>query len=59
MEVLTLARYILEMSLMEYELIDENDSQMAAAAMLLAIKMSENVDTKWVIYLCHSIYLND
>jgi len=39
METLTLARYILEMSLMEYDIIEERDSFVAAAALLLAIKM--------------------
>uniref|UniRef100_A0A2P2I6B5 G2/mitotic-specific cyclin-B3-like n=2 Tax=Hirondellea gigas TaxID=1518452 RepID=A0A2P2I6B5_9CRUS len=36
MEELTLSRYILEMSLMEYELLDASDSAVAAAALLLA-----------------------
>lgn len=36
MEELTLARYILELSLMEYDLIDASDHAMAAAALLLA-----------------------
>ncbi|KAK3882843.1 hypothetical protein Pcinc_012813 [Petrolisthes cinctipes] len=36
LEDLTLARYILEMSLMEYDLIDSSDSALAAAALLLA-----------------------
>lgn len=39
METLTLARYILETSLMEYDLIFTKDSKMAAAALLLAFKM--------------------
>lgn len=39
METLTLARYILETSLMEYDLIFEKDSKMAAAALILALKM--------------------
>ncbi|XP_076335108.1 G2/mitotic-specific cyclin-B3-like [Tachypleus tridentatus] len=39
MEVLTLARYILETSLMDYDLIDIRDSMVAAAALLLAIQM--------------------
>ncbi|XP_018006504.1 G2/mitotic-specific cyclin-B3 isoform X2 [Hyalella azteca] len=36
MEQLTLSRYILELSLMEYQLIDASDSALAAAALLLA-----------------------
>lgn len=36
---LTLARYILEMSLMEYDLVDERESKIAAAALFLAIEM--------------------
>lgn len=39
MRTLTLARYILETSLLEYELIDEFESKVAAAALLLAFKM--------------------
>lgn len=39
METLTLARYILETSLLEYSLVDELDSKMAAASLLLALKM--------------------
>lgn len=35
MEDLTLTRYILEMSLMDYELLDSSDSALAAAALLL------------------------
>lgn len=40
MELLTLARYILELSLLEYDLIDVPDSLMAAAALSLALRMS-------------------
>ncbi|XP_049851612.1 G2/mitotic-specific cyclin-B3 isoform X1 [Schistocerca gregaria] len=39
--VLTLARYILELSLMEYTFVSESDSKLAAAALLLALKMKE------------------
>ncbi|XP_046402110.1 G2/mitotic-specific cyclin-B3 [Ischnura elegans] len=39
MQVLTLARYILETSLMEYDLISRSDSKMGAASLLLALKM--------------------
>lgn len=46
MEELTLARFILEMSLMEYELVEEKDSKIAAAALLLAIKMKG--ENQWV-----------
>jgi len=46
MEVLTLARYILEMSLMEYDFIDALDSMMAGAALLLALKMVK-VGSPW------------
>ena len=42
MEDLTLARYILEKSLMEYELIDSSDSALAAAALLLARAIKKN-----------------
>ncbi|KAL5004745.1 hypothetical protein ScPMuIL_018201 [Solemya velum] len=40
-ETLTLARYILEMSLMEYDLVSESESKMAAASLLLAFRMKE------------------
>lgn len=39
MQTLTLARYILELSLMEYDLVKELDSQIAAAALYIAMKM--------------------
>jgi len=40
MPVLTLARYILEMSLMEYRLnVEVSESELAAAALILALKM--------------------
>lgn len=39
MPTLTLARYILEYSLMDYTLISISDSKMAAAALLLALLM--------------------
>jgi cyclin B len=39
METLTLARFILETSLMEYDLVDVKDSLMAASALFLAMKM--------------------
>jgi len=41
LELLTLARYILEVSLLDYELVDMPDSLMAAAALSLALKMSK------------------
>lgn len=45
METLTLARFVLEMSLMEYEIIEEADSRVAAAALLLALRMKG--ETEW------------
>ncbi|RUS71536.1 hypothetical protein EGW08_020706 [Elysia chlorotica] len=39
METLTLARYILELSLMEYSLVSELDSMIAAAALYIAMRM--------------------
>ncbi|XP_071453826.1 G2/mitotic-specific cyclin-B3 [Hetaerina americana] len=39
MQLLTLARYILESSLMEYRFISRSDSKMGAASLLLALKM--------------------
>jgi cyclin B len=38
MPTLTLARYILELSLMEYSFVSESSSKLAAAALLLALK---------------------
>lgn len=40
MQTLTLARYILEMSLADYNFIDVSDSQMASASLLLALNVS-------------------
>lgn len=39
MPVLTLARYILEYSLMDYKTVTMNDSKLAAGALYLALKM--------------------
>ncbi|KAK3770612.1 hypothetical protein RRG08_052953 [Elysia crispata] len=39
METLTLARYILELSLMDYDLVKELDSMIAAAALYIAMRM--------------------
>lgn len=41
METLTLSRYILETSLMEYDLVHERDSKIAAGSLLLALKMRD------------------
>lgn len=51
MEDLTLARYILELSLMDYELIDVSDSLLAAAALFLAKAIKE--DATWNQTLSH------
>ncbi|CAL4123934.1 unnamed protein product [Meganyctiphanes norvegica] len=51
MEDLTLARYILELSLMDYELIDASDSLLAAAALFLAKAIKE--DATWNQTLAH------
>jgi len=52
MDILTLARYVLEMSLMEYEFIDIKDSMIAASALLLALVMKE-VEDPWTKTLEH------
>jgi len=52
METLTLARYILESSLMEYEFIDVRDSLIAGAALLLALCMN-GVEKPWTPTLAH------
>lgn len=44
-ETLTLSRFILESSLMDYSFIDELDSKIAAASLLLALKMK---NLSWV-----------
>jgi len=46
MDTLTLSRYILEMSLMEYDFIDVKDSMIAASALLLALVMKK-VKNPW------------
>ena len=48
METLTLARYVLEMSLMDYELISLRESEVAAASLLVALKMKKAGD--WVSF---------
>lgn len=51
MEDLTLTRYILEMSLMDYDLVDSSDSTLAAAALLLTrIIRGENTWTPTLEY---------
>jgi len=45
MQTLTLARFILEMSLMEYGLVSKKDSIIAAAALYIAMKMAK--DGEW------------
>jgi len=56
METLTLARFILEMSLIEYDFIDCRDSMMAAAALLVALKVLK-VENAWSpILMYHSSY---
>lgn len=45
METLTLSRYVLETSLMDYDLALERDSKVAAAALLLALRMKQQ---NWV-----------
>ena len=46
MITLTLARYILELSLMEYSLVTKRDSVIAAAALYIAMKMKG--EGEWV-----------
>ena len=46
METLTLARYILELSLMDYDLVKELDSMIAAAALYIAMRMRS--EGSWV-----------
>lgn len=47
MILLTLARFILESSLMDYNFVTKRDSLKAAAALYLALKMfSKSVDAK-------------
>lgn len=45
LETLTLSRFILESSLMDYSFVDELDSKMAAASLLLAMRMKH---LQWV-----------
>lgn len=44
METLTLARYILEMTLMDYEIISLRESEVAAASLLVALRMKKAGD---------------
>ena len=50
METLTLARYVLEMSLMDYDIISLRESEVAAASLLVALRMKSAGD--WV-RICH------
>jgi cyclin B len=50
METLTLARFILEMSLMEYEFIKYRESKMACACLHLAQRMKKSGE--WVKFYC-------
>jgi len=47
MEILTFARYILEMCLLEYDFIKELDSKMASACLLLVFKSKKELNLKW------------
>lgn len=40
MPELTLARFILEFSLMSYEVVNKSDSKMAAACLFMALRMN-------------------
>ena len=60
MEMLTFSRYILEMTLMEYDFVTELDSKMAAASLLLAIKSKADINVSWVnegLICLYSYYL--
>uniref|UniRef100_G3MSG1 Uncharacterized protein n=2 Tax=Amblyomma TaxID=6942 RepID=G3MSG1_AMBMU len=50
LETLTLARYILETSLLDYTLVDQRESKMAAAALLQALRMK---GLSWNVTLEH------
>lgn len=52
METLTLARYLLELSLMEYDFVDVKDSMISAATLLLALVM-KGVKDPWTKTLEH------
>ena len=52
MELLTLARYILERSLMDYEMCQVRDSRLAAAALALARRMASHA-IPWDATLIH------
>lgn len=42
MSILTLARYILEFSLMDYSTVTRSESKLAAAALFMALRMSKH-----------------
>lgn len=42
MSILTLARYILEFSLMDYATVTRSESKLAAAALFMALRMSKH-----------------
>jgi cyclin B len=53
METLTMARFILEMSLMEYKFIKYRESKVASACLLLAMKMKKTGEWVGVAFLGH------
>lgn len=56
METLTLARFILEFSLMDYPLVSVLDSKVAAACLMLALsmrKLGEWVSGNAILSTCH------
>ncbi len=57
MPLLTLARYILELGLMDYSTVTLSDSKMAAAALYLAFRMVKHSDwTEVLVYYTGMVF---
>lgn len=59
MEILTLGRFILELSLQSYNFVAKSASKMAAAALWLALKMKKS-NQKWVslLFIILCVYID-
>lgn len=58
MPVLTLARYILEYSLMDYSTVIVSDSKLAAAALYLALRMKQIHGWNATLEFYSGLYIN-
>ena len=50
----TLAKYLMELTIVEYDMVQYLPSQIAAGALCLSMKLLDN--SKWVSYLVHNLF---